>query len=52
MHKHRLALLRRAWLAAYDLEMARDAFACRGQYLRSAACSVVLALLLMLRGGR
>ena len=46
-----LARFRRwTWLAAYDLESARQAYAARRCYLRSAACCVALAALMGLRG--
>lgn len=43
----------RAWLAAYDLEEAREGHAAGGRYLRSAGCCIALAILRLMarRGG-
>lgn len=38
------------WMWAYQLEEAREAYAAARNYLRSAACCVCLALLMLLRG--
>jgi len=42
---------RSLWLASYELEERRAAHAAQGRYLRSAWCSVGLAVLVALRRG-
>jgi hypothetical protein len=44
------SLKRRAWIAAYELEEAREVSAAKGRYLRSAGCCVSLSFLTLFRG--
>ena len=44
-HGFFVRLGQRAWVAAYDIEQARERHATNQRYLRSAACCVALAVL-------
>ena len=52
LHALMTRLSRKVWLAAYDLEVARESHATARRYVRSAACCMGLAALTVLESFR